>query len=53
MIHCDSCGVVPVPEEDLPVELPSSIHMEGCTGSVLASDDASAWRCVPCPKCGK
>ena len=31
MIHCPKCGVVPVPEADLPVELPLDVHI-GETG---------------------
>lgn len=38
-IHCDTCGVVPVPEEDLPVRLPPAhaIKLTGHEGSPLAS----------------
>ncbi|KAK7204653.1 hypothetical protein BZA70DRAFT_299451 [Myxozyma melibiosi] len=48
MIHCDSCGVVPVPEENLPVLLPEKIKSEG-SGSPLARDEE--WVNVACPKC--
>jgi len=48
IIHCPSCGAVPVPEEDLPVELP----VEGVTfkgkGSPLA--EAKDWLNCTCPK---
>jgi leucyl-tRNA synthetase len=52
MIHCDGCGTVPVPQEDLPVELPK---IEGSwskhkNGNPLES--ANEWLNVPCPKCG-
>lgn len=48
IIHCDSCGAVPVPEEELPVLLPSRIKSEG-SGSPLARDEE--WVNVACPKC--
>jgi leucyl-tRNA synthetase len=51
VIHCDDCGVVPVPESDLPVELPEDVEFTGAGGSPLAKHEA--WLNVPCPKCGK
>ncbi|WP_409996014.1 leucine--tRNA ligase [Cyanobium sp. ATX 6E8] len=51
VIHCDSCGVVPVPAEQLPVELPKGANLEGKGGSPLAQLE-SWWR-VECPCCGK
>ena len=52
IIHCPSCGEVPVPEEDLPVVLPdlrgSDLSPKG--GSPLAA--ATDWVNVECPKCG-
>ena len=50
MIHCDGCGVVPVPEEDLPVALPEDVTFDR-PGNPL--DDHMAWRRVGCPACGK
>ena len=50
IIHCDSCGIVPVPEEDLPVELPRDVVFDG-KGNPLES---SLTFCkVKCPKCGE
>ncbi|KAH7058853.1 leucyl-tRNA synthetase [Macrophomina phaseolina] len=51
MIHCDSCGPVPVPESDLPVELPklSSGQMLGKGGNPLA--DIPEFVNTTCPKC--
>ncbi len=49
MIYCDECGVVPVPEEDLPVRLPEDIDLSA--GETLASHEEFA-KCT-CPKCGK
>ena len=50
VIHCDDCGVVPVPEADLPVELPDDVSFDR-PGNPL--DRHEAWKTVPCPKCGK
>ncbi|MDP2705436.1 MAG: leucine--tRNA ligase [Patescibacteria group bacterium] len=52
LIHCKKCGVVPVPEKDLPVELPDVKYYEptGTGESPLAN--ISEWVNVKCPKCG-
>lgn len=52
VIHCDKCGVVPVPYEQLPVTLPEVEHYEpsGTGESPLANIDE--WVNVDCPKCG-
>lgn len=52
IIHCTKCGVVPVPKEQLPVELPEveSYQPTGEGTSVLAS--VSDWVNTSCPKCG-
>jgi len=50
-IHCDKCGVVPVPEKDLPVKLPDVDAAAFKTpGNPL--DHMPEWRDVPCPECG-
>ena len=49
IIHCADCGVVPVPEQDLPVELPDDIVL-GQAGNPLANHPT--WKHVDCPKCG-
>ena len=51
VIHCDSCGVVPVPSEQLPVELPRDVAFSGKGGSPLAQ--LESWVNVSCPCCGK
>ncbi len=51
IIHCDSCGAVPVPKEQLPVKLPTGIDLNGAGGSPLSL--AEEWVNVSCPKCGK
>ena len=51
IIYCDSCGAVPVPEEDLPVTLPLDVKLTGEGGSPLARHQEFLQ--VNCPKCGK
>lgn len=53
IIHCESCGAVPVPEDQLPVALPevADYHPSGDGRSPLAK--VTDWVNVPCPKCGK
>lgn len=50
VIHCDDCGVVPVPKADLPVELPDDVTFD-LPGNPL--DRHPTWRHVACPQCGK
>ena len=50
IIHCESCGPVPVPEKDLPVVLPENLIPDG-TGNPLTKDE-SFLSCT-CPSCGK
>lgn len=52
VIHCDKCGVVPVPVDQLPVKLPD-IKQLTRHGNPLSSQDASEWRQCKCPKCMK
>jgi leucyl-tRNA synthetase len=51
VIYCDTCGVVPVPEKDLPVRLPMDVEFSGEGGSPLAKLDSFV-NCT-CPLCGK
>ncbi len=50
VIHCDDCGVVPVPKKDLPVQLPDDVTFD-LPGNPL--DRHPTWRHVACPQCGK
>jgi leucyl-tRNA synthetase len=48
MIHCDACGVVPVPKDQLPVRLPEVINFN-VKGNPLDAD--TVWKTVTCPAC--
>ena len=48
IIHCDKCGVVPVPQEDLPVTLPEDVTFDR-PGNPL--DRHPTWKNVKCPQC--
>jgi leucyl-tRNA synthetase len=50
MIHCPQCGLVPVPENQLPVVLPESIEITGTGRSPL--EGVPGFVNVKCPKCG-
>ena len=50
MIHCPKCGVVPVPEKDLPVMLPYDVKFTGKGRSPLA--EVASFMNVKCPECG-
>ncbi|OAP38883.1 leucine--tRNA ligase [Sinorhizobium glycinis] len=50
VIHCEDCGVVPVPKADLPVTLPADVTFDK-PGNPL--DRHPTWRHVACPECGK
>jgi leucyl-tRNA synthetase len=49
MIHCPECGIVPVPEQDLPVKLPDDVSFDK-PGNPL--DHHPTWKHVTCPSCG-
>ncbi|MEJ2394169.1 MAG: leucine--tRNA ligase [Candidatus Thiodiazotropha sp.] len=50
MVHCDACGIVPVPLEDLPVRLPEDIVYDEQTINPIKDDPAFAD--CDCPQCG-
>ena len=49
MVHCAKCGVVPVPEAELPVKLPDTINFD-VRGNPLDHDPV--WKHTTCPSCG-
>ena len=49
VIHCEACGVVPVPAQDLPVRLPDDVTFDA-PGNPL--DRHPTWKHVACPQCG-
>ena len=49
MLYCDKCGIVPVPEDQLPVELPENVPITLAGGSPLGRVDQ--WVNTSCPKC--
>jgi len=50
VIHCESCGIVPVPDSDLPVLLPDDVSFDR-PGNPL--DHHPTWKHVPCPQCSR
>src|SRR6185295_9180259 len=50
VIHCQHCGIVPVPEQDLPVKLPDDVAFDK-PGNPL--DRHPTWKHVTCPSCGR
>jgi len=50
IVYCPDCGLVPVPEQDLPVRLPEDVTLSGRGGSPLGQ--MPEWVNVPCPQCG-
>jgi len=48
VVYCDKCGIVPVPEKDLPIELPKKVKFG--KGNPLTTNNE--WLKVKCPKCG-
>jgi leucyl-tRNA synthetase len=49
VVYCSSCGIVPVPEKDLPVILPENVSITGKGASPL--HDSETFLRVPCPSC--
>ncbi|WP_410954929.1 hypothetical protein, partial [Pseudomonas aeruginosa] len=50
VIHCEACGVVPVPKDQLPVVWPDDVSFD-VPGNPL--DRHPTWKHVDCPSCGK
>jgi len=51
VIHCPKCGIVLVPDSDLPVKLPDNVQVGRTTSNPLLS--VPEWLNVPCPQCGE
>ncbi|MHB0997697.1 MAG: leucine--tRNA ligase [Armatimonadota bacterium] len=51
IIYCDKCGMVPVPEDQLPVVLPTDVKFTGKGESPLTT--STEFMTAPCPKCGE
>lgn len=51
VVYCDDCGIVPVPESDLPVLLPTDVEFTGKGESPLTTSES--FKNCACPKCGK
>jgi leucyl-tRNA synthetase len=49
LIHCEKCGIVPVPEKDLPIELPKKVKFG--KGNPLETNES--WIKTKCPSCGE
>ena len=52
IIHCPSCGEVPVPDAELPVRLPAAEGLDLKPKGSSPLGAATRWRSVPCPTCG-
>jgi leucyl-tRNA synthetase len=52
VVHCAECGEVPVPDEQLPVELPSSKGLDLTPKGTSPLGGATDWVTVDCPRCG-
>lgn len=53
VIHCADCGIVPVPDDQLPVELPPVDNYEPTDTGESPLAEIESWVNVDCPKCGK
>jgi len=49
VIHCEKCGAVPVPDDQLPVLLPENVTLDGVKSPLKANPE---WRKTTCPDCG-
>jgi leucyl-tRNA synthetase len=52
IVHCEDCGEVPVPDDQLPVELPDIVDFTP-TGEASPLAAVQSWVNVDCPRCGK
>jgi leucyl-tRNA synthetase len=49
IVHCETCGIVPVPKKDLPIKLPEDVTFDKPGNPLLHHP---TWRHVDCPQCG-
>ena len=52
LVHCDKCGWVPIPESELPLELPEIETFEPCENGESPLAKAYDWIETTCPRCG-
>ena len=52
IVHCDKCGIVPLPEDDLPLELPVVAEYEPTDDGRSPLANITDWVNTKCPKCG-
>ncbi|HEY2794497.1 MAG TPA: leucine--tRNA ligase, partial [Micromonosporaceae bacterium] len=52
IVHCSGCGLVPVPDDELPVRLPTTGYQLRPGGGESPLASAHDWVNVPCPRCG-
>ncbi len=52
VVHCETCGEVPVPEDQLPVELPDAAGLDLTPKGTSPLGGATDWVDVDCPRCG-
>jgi leucyl-tRNA synthetase len=52
IVHCPTCGEVPVPEDQLPVQLPSVVGLDLKPKGTSPLGGATEWASVACPRCG-
>jgi leucyl-tRNA synthetase len=53
IVHCPSCGEVPVPDDQLPVELPTGGYELRPEGGMSPLESATEWVATTCPSCGQ
>ena len=53
LVHCDDCGIVPIPESELPLELPETANYEPTEDGQSPLAAIEDWVNTSCPKCGK
>ena len=53
LVHCEDCGWVPIPEKELPLELPKVENYEPTDDGESPLANITDWVKTPCPSCGK